>query len=126
MLFHAPQRVLASETSQAYSKHYQDFYKEASKSGFNKNEMKKLSSEHLGAAQKNSAAVHKREFNRMSKEAYKNYKPSPKGEGSVGKSPTAAAPPKPKSRGGVGPTTGDMSAGATKGAEKVQFGKPAQ
>ena len=109
--------ILASETSQAYLSTTRISIKRRP-SGFNKNEMK-AEFRAFGVAQK-TAAVHKREFNRA--EAYKTGKPSPKGEGSVGKSPTAVAPPNqvPRRR---RPTTGDMSAGP-KGAEKCSSGNP--
>jgi hypothetical protein len=121
----------AGEVSDNYSKHYQDYYKEAKKAGFDTDAVSKLSTQHLGAVEKNTAEVAKRGFNAASKNAYKNLKaaPLPKGGGEGGGKSGAAATnspvaAKPKARSGAGPTTGDMSAGASKGAEKVQFGTP--
>ena len=122
-------QALAGEVSDNYSKHYQDYYKEAKKAGFEAGAVSKLSTQHLGSVQKNTSAVVTRRFNAAAKSAYKDGNAAAKKQNQAGAKTSAAATTtpvaaKPKARSGNGPGTGDMSAGASKGAEKVQFGKP--
>lgn len=122
----------SSQQMQALTtKSVSEVYEKSKKAGFKKGAMGAISEKALGDFQKNAQTQRTEDFKKAQKNFNRKAKPivRAKGLANSGNVPQNGTPssdastsPRRAVRRGSGPTTGGMSAGATKGAEAINFG----